>query len=201
MLWRLVVKMLFKASVPLIAIAAVLTYGVYLRGGDPGVLWKTVADRSFGQIPRLFSGAKDSATHAVGALSREASDSADSGSGKRTEVFTWRDANGVTHFSSSRPTGVEASTVSVNPDTNVLAPVKTPVAATPAVSGRNAGFEVPRRAADTDDVANELGGRLPGVAGQVLSARSGNSQAASNAEPESAIDPLQLMRMLKSAGN
>jgi len=44
MLWRIVGKLLFKATVPLLLVLGVLSYGHYLRGGDPGALWKGVAD-------------------------------------------------------------------------------------------------------------------------------------------------------------
>ena len=40
MVWRILGKLLFKALASLVLVLGVLSYGHYLRGGDPGFLWK-----------------------------------------------------------------------------------------------------------------------------------------------------------------
>ncbi|MFK7852837.1 MAG: DUF4124 domain-containing protein [Granulosicoccus sp.] len=225
MLWRLVAKLSFKAMVPLIAVAGVFTYGVYMRGGDPAAMWKSIASGSVERAVAVFSGVQNDASRAVGTLSSAAS--AENGSGKleRTQVFTWQDADGVTHYSTSAPEHVSAQTMTVNPNVNVVAPVRAPVIArrdtnergsgqssgedesfqpagnsdnTEASSRqRRSGRQSDQSKADSEAIAEvkkELGGTLPGVAGQF---RSGESDSGGG----SGIDPSQLMRMLQSSGN
>lgn len=193
MLWRLVAGLLFKACLPLIAVAGVLTYGSYLRGGDPGALWKSVAGRGADQISSLYSGVREDASRAAATFSRQATDTTDtsSGGGGLIEVYTWVDADGVTHYSSSSPTGIDAVTLSVDPNVNVLAPVHAPESSAPDTASADASSEL----------ADEFGGRLPGVAGQVLSGREPQSRPAGDPEPGAAVDPSQLLRMLQSAGH
>lgn len=209
MLWRLVARLLFKACLPLVAIAGVLTYGVYLRGGDPGALWSSVAERSLGQFDRLFAGVQEDTSRAAGAIARSATSMVGSGegggarSGARsglTEVFTWKDVNGITHYSNSPPEGVASGTVArtvrVDPNTNVLAPVRAPATAMAERRDGNAlGDEA--QTGDSD-------GPLPGVAGQVLATRQpagANPDAKADKDALPGVDPAQLLRMLQSAGN
>jgi len=178
MLLRLVGKLLLKATVPLVAVAGVLSYGSYLRGGDPAALWRGAADSSLAQVQKVFAGLKSDASQAAGAVSSTTqgltagltgSDHNGSDDGLAT-VFTWQDAQGVKHYSTVKPDHVRASTVTVDPNVNVLAPVRRqPTARQPGTA--------------------EVGGSLPGVAGQVLSTSSGGDAAA--------LDPAQLIRMLQ----
>ena len=227
MLWRLVAKLMFKAMVPLIAVMGVFSYGVYMRGGDPSVMWKNIASGSVGRVTGIFSGLQNDASRAVGTLSSKASGDGAAGKLESTEVFTWQDAQGVTHYSTSAPASITAQTVTVDPNVNVLAPVRAPVRAPVIVqterdrrnshqseagavdasgsrrSGggqtsnqRNGGRQTGSNAdsAAIADVKSELGGTLPGVAGQILSGQSGGGSG-------QAMDSSQLIRMLQSAGN
>ncbi len=185
MLWRLIAKLMFRACVPLILLAGVLTYGFYLRGGDPGALWKGIAGKASDQAASLFSNMGDDASRAAGALTRGAA----AATGTETEnglttVYTWKDASGVTHYSSAEPAGVSATSVSVDPDANVLAPVAAP----PRTSGLDSGAEP----------TGEPDGQLPGVAGQVLSTRS-DRQGGGDGAAGATLDPAQLLRMLQAA--
>lgn len=219
MLLRMVGKLLFKAALPLVAVAGVLTYGVYMRGGDPGALWKGALAGTVSQASTLVSGLKNDATRAAGALSMpgDVSSGAQSSSGgELTTVFTWQDAQGVTHYSSTEPVHLQASTVTVDPDVNVLAPVRAPQQArqsesdpdeldgagqrvsTSSLAGNGesgarqhtarSGAGSQQSNADIQEVTEQLGGTLPGVAGQVLSTRG---------EGGGALDPSQLIRMLQ----
>lgn len=189
MLWRLVAKLLFKACLPLVAIAGVLTYGVYLRGGDPAALWKSVAGRGLSQFDAMIAGVKGDTSRAVDSIAGGVDSLATDRQGDGlTAVFTWQDADGVTHYSSSRPTGVEAGTVTVDPNTNVLAPVRAPQVEQDTGNGSVPG------------TATELDGQLPGVAGQVLATR--KPERSSPGDGDGAlpgVDPAQLLRMLQSA--
>ncbi len=192
MLWRLIAKLMFKACVPLILLAGVLTYGFYLRGGDPGAVWKGIANRASDQVASLFSDMGDDASRAAGVLSRGAASATGIETENRlTRVYTWKDASGVTHYSSAEPAGVSATSVSVDPNVNVLAPVT----AAPRTSEPNYGDEGDNDSADSAD-------RLPGVAGQVLSTRSdrqGGGDGAASSSSGATLDPAQLLRMLQSA--
>ncbi|MGQ7847871.1 DUF4124 domain-containing protein [Granulosicoccus sp. 3-233] len=191
MLWRLVAKILLKACVPLLAIAGVLSYGVYLRGGDPAALWQSVAARSLDQFDKLFAGVRDDASRAAGAIGRSAAGVATASEAEgRTTVFTWKDADGVTHYSTVRPQGVAAGTVSVDPNVNVLAPVR-PAVPEPAIESASS---TSREAVTEDSAAT-----LPGVAGQVLATREPAQSSRDNADQPSGLDPAQLLRMLQAA--
>lgn len=120
MLWRIVGKLLLKATVPLLLVLGVLSYGHYLRGGDPGALWKGVADSGASRFVGALNGTLDGAKRGAGAaVSSMRSDSAEGEAGEKSEVFTWQDADGVTHFSQTAPVGVSARAVTVDPNVNV----------------------------------------------------------------------------------
>ncbi len=191
MLWRLVARILFKACVPLVAIAGVLTYGVYLRGGDPAALWGSVAERGLAQFDKVFAGVQGDASRAADAIGRSAASMARTPDpAGRTTVFTWQDADGLTHYSTERPEGVMAGTVSVDPNVNVLAPVRAPE---PEPSAAVAASDM------AEGAISEPDGRLPGVAGQVLATREPAQASRDNADQGAALDPAQLLRMLQSA--
>lgn len=223
MLWRLVAKLMLKAMVPLIAVAGLFSYGVYMRGGDPSIMWKNIASGSADRVAGIFSGVQIDANRAVGALSSKASGGGTAGKLESTQVFTWQDADGVTHYSTSAPSSGIAQTLIVDPNVNVLAPVRAPVVVETdsnhgivdqseaetidasslrrgggAQSGnhRNDGHQTGSNAnsAAISEIESELGGTLPGVAGQLLSGQS-------DKVAEGGINPAQLIRLLQSAGN
>ncbi len=213
MLGRLVVKLLFKACVPLIAVTGVMTYGVYLRGGDPAAMWKHVASGAFGQVGATLSKAKNDAVGVAGDLASNTGLSSNSSRSGTTQVFTWKDAQGVTHFGTSAPDDAIASTVTVDPNVNVVVPVAAPAtyqrdaqrqphatgqtgrsdyasSAQREASGRSGGGSSANRA--VEQLESELGEPLPGIAGQILS----NGASGGNR-----VDPSQLIRLLQSEGN
>jgi len=163
MLWRIVGKLLLKATVPLLLVLGVLSYGHYLRGGDPGALWKGVADSGASRFLGALNGTLDGAKRGAGAaVSSMRSDSVVE-TAEKSEVFTWQDADGVTHFSQTAPVGVTTRTVIVDPSVNVLAPVRQTESETASVRDTS-GYV---RDADTgSDDLREIGG-MPGIAGQL----------------------------------
>ena len=189
MLWRIVGKLVFKVTISLALVFGVLSYGHYLRGGDPGALWKNIAgngaSRFVGVLNGSLAGAKREAGAAVAALRPEA-ESAETA--RKTEVFTWQDADGVTHFSQVAPPGVASRTVTVNPNVNVLAPVR------PTSTGRT------ETQSDTESTgASELAsddlqaiGGMPGIAGQLPSLGGANPETKTAAQE-------QLIKMLQQS--
>lgn len=217
MLIRMVGKLLFKATLPLVILAGIGTYGVYMTGGDPGALWGGVADRVGMQARALVAGARDDATRAAGALSGSMPKSVKSEGAAhegKSRVYKWVDADGLTHFSTHAPKGVESSTMMIDPNVNVLAPVKAPerslpVARRQSTSGIDEAGNLPERvnglsresgsrsarasdAASSDKdmeyVMDQLGGRLPGMAGHVL-----NPQK----DPATGVNAVELLNSLR----
>ncbi len=213
MLLRIMAKLLLKATFPLLIIAGLFTYGVYMKGGDPSAMWKNAGSGIATQFGSLFSGVKEDAGRAAATVSRAAEGGLGAvapGASSSRKVLTWRDENGVTHFGTVAPVGVQSTTVSVNPDQNVLAPVK--VTEVPKVvqkratdSGRRVTESASSVGIDTSseqeeagsysdpavqDVADQLGGELPGVVGKILSSQSG--------EGAGSVNPKQLIKMLQS---
>jgi len=215
MLSQLIGKLFIKAFVLLLVMAGIMTYGVYLKGGDAGGMWKKLASGALGSAGETLSRTKDDAVGFAGNLTAggRGGDDVLSASGK-TEVFTWKDADGVTHFGTSAPNGVSAKTLSVDPNANVLAPVVAPRSfqdksdqrrkdsdpapefqhTDVAASSRDSGSRRNRTSQADGAVQNleaEMGGPLPGFAGQILSSSGANGNG---------TDPSQLIRLLQSAG-
>ena len=216
MVFKLIGKLLLKATVPLLIVAGLFTYGLYSRGGDPMAMWKGFGSGVMDQMASLFSNVKDDASNAadmvadVVNVSPGGSDSAQTGGSKRTQVFTWKDANGVTHYSTIAPTDADSTKISVNPNTNVMAPIKIskPVkvsrseervegdkgqnALSPSASRSERNKNKDERQEYSDpavkEVADQLGGELPGVVGQILS---------SQGDSPGGLNPAQLLKMLQ----
>lgn len=196
MLWRLVLRMLFKACLPLVALVGVMSYGVYLRGGDPGALWQGAVQAGGDRFSRLIAGVRQDASQAVSALTESTGrPEAPVEAAGKTAVYTWQDADGVAHFSSHKPAGIDAGTMLIDPNVNVLAPVKAPLEQHAEVVQ-----EVPDRRHATLDrsSASPAERTLPGVAGQVLGAQQPAAARRSGSETASpGVDPSQLLRLLQ----
>lgn len=215
MVFKLIGKLLFKATIPFVIIAGLISYGMYSKGGDPMAMWKGFGSGVTDQLATMFSNVKDDASNAADAVANAAnvgpvdSIAAKIGGSKRTQMFTWKDANGVTNYSTVAPNDADSKKMSVNPNLNVMAPVVVPK---PMKVGRSeskerfeasqgtqtmGGSRKERRQGEKheyadpamQDVADELGGELPGVVGQILSTQGGAGS--------DALNPAQLLRMLQ----
>lgn len=153
---KLVLKLLFKACLPLVAVAGILSYGLYLKGGDPMKMWSSVASRITGSIGQSTANTAQSFQNLspIG-----------EGSQNSTTVYSWVDANGTTHFGSQPPPGIQAKTLNINSSRNVVAPTYAP-ARTPNRS-ISASASTPRtvQTTSTDSGSDE---NLPGMAGMKL---------------------------------
>lgn len=152
MLGRLITGLLLKAVLSLGVLIAVASYAQHLAGGDPGALWRGVADRTVGALARS---AEDVGDRVGGSL--EAIGGVTGGGGESVRLWTWRDANGVAHYASVPPPGVDARPLSIDPDVNVIAASR-PSPPPPAESGTGAS---------NDATA------LPSMAGALARARGG----------------------------
>lgn len=215
MVFKLIAKLLFKATIPFAIIAGLISYGMYSKGGDPMAMWKGFGSGVTDQLASLFSNVKDDASNAADAVAKAAnagpvdSIAAKIGGSKRTQLFTWKDADGVTNYSTIAPIDADSEKMSVNPNLNVMAPVVVPK---PVKVGRRESEEPFEESQNTltmggsrnerrqdekheyadpamQDVADELGGELPGVVGQILS-----TQGAAGSD---ALNPAQLLKMLQ----
>lgn len=144
MLTRIVLKILFKACLPLVAVVGIMSYMMYLNGGDPKAL-----------IAKVFSGAAGQARSSMqqaGQSARSLTPSSLTPSSEGSSISTvhkWVDSDGVTHFSSSAPANVQSQTMRVNANANVVAstpkpkPKADPSAASNGPSAGGAGQVIP----------------------------------------------------------
>lgn len=215
MVFKLIGKLLLKATIPFVIIAGLLSYGMHSRGGDPVAMWQGFGGGVIKQIAVLFSDAKDDASQAVDAVANVtkvgtgALQATQNGSSKLTQVYTWKDAEGVTHYSTVAPIDTDSKTMSINPDMNVLEPVIVPepvkvsrressersdepqTALLPRVTRDKRQQNAQQGYADpaVQDIADQLGGELPGVVGQILSTQDGTQLQG--------LNPAQLLKMLQ----
>jgi len=200
MLASMIGKLLLKVGLSLGLLLGIASYGHHLAGGDPGALWNRVAGGA-------VSGVADSFGELRGAIGTPTV--AAFGGGTRSDsVFTWRDADGVVHFTSEPPPlGIDAEVVTVNPDTNVLAPVAAPETTrgrpgrgetTTSDGGAGGATSGGPGSAGTSASASRRGREgtyeasepLPGIAGVVLRAR-GDAPAPDPARAEALLRSLQ----------
>lgn len=181
MLLKIITKLLFKATLPLIMVAGALSYGLYARGGDPGALLGSIGAGIGNQISTSVSSASQNAQSVLSRAGENArnaiaqtgnTDTTLEAASGQVQIYTWKDADGITHYS-SEPTQNSSSlqTITVNPNVNVLAPVRAPVASKPA-DNRAAGGNV-----------------------SVKSSQNNAGAAGANA-----IDPTTLIHLLQSQG-
>ncbi len=107
---KLIFKIIFKLCVPIICMIGVTSYGVYMRGGDPGAMLGKLAESTVDRVKSSANGAGDK-------VKSLASSNPASGSGSsktiETKVYKWTDANGVTHFGSAPPEGIASDTLNI----------------------------------------------------------------------------------------
>ncbi|MEE9319258.1 MAG: DUF4124 domain-containing protein [Granulosicoccus sp.] len=160
MLWRLILRLTFKLSLPLVAILGVLSYGHYMRGGDPGALWRTVAGGAGDRLASVWGSTRDSADN----VSRAVGQIGNGPDAATTDVWTWKDENGVTHFGSQAPANTHATSITIDNRTNVLAPIQDTHESTPDARGIQTPIN-PGQSAGIPATTTQL----PGMAGFALS--------------------------------
>ena len=119
MLIKMILKLLFKASVPLVLIAGVSFYMLSSKGIDPVALVKQALPAQGVSVSGAFGDARDLVSSGANIVSGAAGSSS---IGQKDTLYRWKDENGVTQFSNvapNKPTGV--STIVVNPNQNVIA--------------------------------------------------------------------------------
>lgn len=111
MLTKLVFKILLKATIPLVCIVGVMSYGLYARGGDPAALFSKLVAGSFQSAKSSVQGAGQS-LQSASPVSLPSS---------KTTVYKWVDNEGNTQFGSAPPDGVNASSKTYNNNANLMA--------------------------------------------------------------------------------
>gem|GEM_PF-2299273 len=213
MLLKMIWKLLLKACIPLCLVAGVASYAFSALGGSPAAVWKGFGSGVTNQIAVLYQNMEQGASDAVDKVSDMVVDLNNSSleTGTNTQsarVFTWKDEYGVTQYSNVAPEGREARVLSINPNQNIMEATKAPKIREKAEKGDTDSGKVTivgsrdsdrtsRRErqqdaptygdAATQEVADQLGGTLPGVAGQLLSNPSSGATGK--------LDPSQLLRM------
>ncbi len=145
MLVKLIFKLLFKATIPIVAVVGVMSYGYYLKGGDPGAVFAKIVDKTVQNAKSSVKDAGDSVKIA----------SPVSAPASKTTVYQWKDENGVTVFGQRAPEDVASTTLVINNNKNVVAAQK-PVMPEPLAQELGAANLGPN------------GEPLPGVAGMNL---------------------------------
>ncbi len=145
----MVLKLLFKATLPLVAVVGVASYGLYFNGGDPAAIFTKIFGKSLEKATLSAKGAGSS----LKSLNSSSSESTN------TQLFTWKDESGVTHFSSMDPDNGTANSIRVNGNRNVVAavPIGQPQIEAPSANGQ--------QQTAMEGLPDE---RLPGAAGMNL---------------------------------
>ena len=165
MLTKLVLKMLLKITIPIVCLVGVMSYGMYMRGGDPGALFAKLVGNSIQSAKSSVQGAGNSLKSASPVKSSN-----------KTTVYQWVDANGVTQFGSTPPEGVAAKSKTYNNNSNLMDAQPSAPTAQAQRDGQGKGEE-PGFGPD--------GERLPGMAGMNLPV---------NVDPAVLADFLQTMQ-------
>ena len=135
----MIFKLLFKAMLPIVAMVGIISYGMYMKGGDPAGMFRLV-------LGNTIQTAKSSVQNAGDALPTVGSSTS---SNHKTTVYQWVDEYGVTQFGSRPPPGVAAAEKTFNNNSNVMDSVKPLPAPTTTASSSS----------DIDE------NNLPGIAG------------------------------------
>ena len=91
-------------------IAGVMSYGMYMRGGDPAGVFKKLVGNSVQSVQSSIHGAADS----LASLSPMALPSS------KTTVYKWVDENGDTQFGSTPPEGIQATAKTYSNKANLM---------------------------------------------------------------------------------
>jgi len=97
MLTKIVLKLMLKVAVPVVCVVGIMSYGMYMRGGDPAALFTKLIGSSVQSVKSSVKGAGDSLKSASPIKPSN-----------KTTVYKWVDEYGVTQFGSAPPEGVSA---------------------------------------------------------------------------------------------
>ena len=141
---------------PLTAVVGVMSYMLYLQGGDPGAVFSKItagigvkARDSVQQASQSFDSLKSNAVPSSSTIS---------------EVHTWVDEYGVTHYSTSAPVNGLSEMVRLHPNANVVASV--PSRDPEPEFNKVISDRLPQSAeSSSTDASNEEGQVIPGTDG------------------------------------
>ncbi len=122
-------KLLFKATVPVIALVGIMSYMMYMQGQDPLAPLKSVASGIGDQFNRTGRSVKSAASNfgdLTDSLASENNNDADTG-GSNRRIYRWVNADGVIHFGTSKPESeTRVTALDINPDENIMDSFKSP---------------------------------------------------------------------------
>ncbi len=193
MLAKMILKLLLKATVPLVLMAGVSVYMLSSKGIDPMVLVKQMLPSGGVDVSGALGNARDLVSTSTAKVT-----GGESSSRQKDTLYRWKDENGVTQFSNVPPVGKNGvATFEVNPNQNVVAsmpekPAEIPrsdvaTAAPAAVAGGAGSMQPVASQFNAQSVQDQInaatganggsgtangmitsGEQLPGVAGEVL---------------------------------
>lgn len=199
---RMVFTMMFKIGIGLGLMLGIASYAQYLSGGDPGSVWRRVGGGVATSVGNSVGGLRDRLEDAVdgaGSMSAgwmgqgqdDVSTSSQDGGDGMTQVWTWQDASGGTHYSNAPPAGQASTRLAVDPNVNVLAPV---VDQSLRTAGAGDRMPIGGRSADAPSSGALSRGvpdlQQPGIAGALQRAR-GDGPAPDPARAEALLKLLQ----------
>ena len=118
---KLIVKLLFRLTVPLMLVAGLASYATYLRGGDPLALFQQATASAGERSGHWLDEIKQFAVGSAASLRTTLTPADSAGSARATTLYRWTDADGSPHYSNVRPVGVgQVETVSVAADRNLF---------------------------------------------------------------------------------
>jgi len=122
---KMVLKLLFKATLPLLVVIGITSYVLHVRGGDPLALLNRIGGGAGDRLSAVLESIKEGAGATL-AATRSTLTSTASGASVTNTLYRWEDADGSPHYSNVEPTGIEGVViVNVDPNQNLLqAPVK-----------------------------------------------------------------------------
>lgn len=112
MLTKLVFKILFKALVPIVCLVGIMSYGLYMQGGDPAALFGKIAGGAFNNMKSSVKDAGQSVQNAGKVATGN----------NKTTVYKWVDENGVTQFGSAPPEHGSSETLTLKDNYKGVAP-------------------------------------------------------------------------------
>jgi len=107
---KLIFKLLFKATIPIVCVIGVMSYGFYMKGGDPGAVFAKIVDKT---VQNAKSSVKSAGSSVQSAAPVKAASS-------KTTVYQWKDENGVTVFGERAPDDMASKTLVINNNENVV---------------------------------------------------------------------------------
>lgn len=119
MITKLIFKILFKATLPLVAMVGITSYVLYTKGGDPLQLLKIAGGGISEKASGMLGSARQNSADALSSLQQGGENTDGDASGPI--MYRWKDASGATHFGNVPPSdAIELTQLNIDPDRNMI---------------------------------------------------------------------------------